>query len=103
MYRFHNNEWNSLPTQKVNEDSRYVYFESETPGFSPFAITAYVNEEPTDKDYQMSSESGPLYSTEDTFKGIETAEETHKRTPGLSFGFSVAIMICAVLVMRKRS
>ena len=103
MYRFHNNEWSSLPTQKVDEDPRYVYFESGTPGFSPFAITVYASEELTDKDHQMSLESGPLYSTEEAFKDTEVVADTHKRTPGLSFGFSVMIIICAVLVMRKRS
>ncbi|AFV25288.1 S-layer-related duplication domain protein [Methanolobus psychrophilus R15] len=103
MYRFHNNEWSSLPTQKVGEDSRYVYFESETLGFSPFSIAAYASEELTDKDYQVSLESEPLYSTEDAFKDTEVVADTHKRTPGLGFMFSLVIMVCAVLVMRKRS
>lgn len=102
MYRFHNNEWSSLPTQKVDEDSRYMYFESETPGFSPFAITAYAAGELTDKDHPVSLESEPLYSTEDTVKDIEMPGDTHKRTPGLSFGLSLMIIICAVLVMRER-
>lgn len=38
MYRYSDGKWNALPTRKVGEDSRYMYFESRTPGFSPFAI-----------------------------------------------------------------
>jgi PGF-pre-PGF domain-containing protein len=39
LNRYHLNAWNPLPTVKKGEDSDYMFFESETPGFSPFAIT----------------------------------------------------------------
>lgn len=39
LNRYHLNAWNPLPTVKTGEDSEYIFFESETPGFSPFAIT----------------------------------------------------------------
>jgi PGF-pre-PGF domain-containing protein len=39
LNRYHLNAWNPLPTVKTGEDSDYMFFESETPGFSPFAIT----------------------------------------------------------------
>lgn len=39
LNRYHLNAWNPLPTVKTGEDSDYIFFESETPGFSPFAIT----------------------------------------------------------------
>jgi PGF-pre-PGF domain-containing protein len=38
MYRYSEGKWNALPTRKMGEDSHYTYFESRTPGFSPFAI-----------------------------------------------------------------
>jgi hypothetical protein len=31
-------KWNALPKRKTGEDGHYMYFESKTPGFSPFAI-----------------------------------------------------------------
>ena len=34
--------WQPLNTEKVTEDTNYVYFKSETPGFSCFAITKYA-------------------------------------------------------------
>ncbi|MCQ1535799.1 PGF-pre-PGF domain-containing protein [Methanosarcina sp. KYL-1] len=39
LQHFNDEQWNLLPTKKVNEDDEYIYFEAETPGFSPFAIT----------------------------------------------------------------
>lgn len=39
LYRYSSEVWNELPTRIMNEDDRYVYYESETPGFSPFAIS----------------------------------------------------------------
>ncbi|MEM5854612.1 MAG: PGF-pre-PGF domain-containing protein [Candidatus Aenigmatarchaeota archaeon] len=38
LYRFSDNKWNKLTTTKLTEDSNYVYYEAETPGFSYFAI-----------------------------------------------------------------
>lgn len=38
MYRYSNGKWKALPTRKMGEDDKYMYFESRTPGFSPFAI-----------------------------------------------------------------
>jgi len=42
LNRYHDNKWNKLPTQRVSEDSNYVYYEAETPGFTTFVITGEV-------------------------------------------------------------
>ena len=39
LQHFSENRWNLLQTAKVGEDEEYMYFEAETLGFSPFAIT----------------------------------------------------------------
>jgi PGF-pre-PGF domain-containing protein len=36
---YDNKEWQLLDTEKVGEDEDYIYFESNTPGYSFFAIT----------------------------------------------------------------
>ena len=43
LQHFNEHDWNSLPTKKLSENEEYIYFESETPSFSPFAITAGKN------------------------------------------------------------
>lgn len=40
LNRYSNRKWDELPTTLQRENDRYLYFTSETPGFSPFAITA---------------------------------------------------------------
>lgn len=43
--QWYNRGWEPLDTIKTGEDEKYVYFESETPGYSFFAITEYEGEE----------------------------------------------------------
>ncbi|MCD4807892.1 MAG: PGF-pre-PGF domain-containing protein [Methanococcoides sp.] len=40
LNRYSDNSWSTLETKVIEEDGEYFYFESLTPGFSPFAITA---------------------------------------------------------------
>ncbi|MDF1533344.1 MAG: PGF-pre-PGF domain-containing protein, partial [Methanosarcinaceae archaeon] len=40
LNRYSQDVWSALPTTRTGEDATYIYFESQTPGFSPFAITA---------------------------------------------------------------
>lgn len=40
LQRYSGNVWQILPTTHVSNATGYVIFESQTPGFSPFAITA---------------------------------------------------------------
>lgn len=39
LNRYASNKWNELSTTKVDDDSKYTYFEAESPGLSTFAIT----------------------------------------------------------------
>jgi len=42
LNRYHNGEWQSLNTWETGSDAKYCYFRAETPGFSPFSITAEI-------------------------------------------------------------
>lgn len=35
----YNKSWQKLPTQEISEDNEFVYYESESPGLSVFAIS----------------------------------------------------------------
>ena len=39
LNRYSNDVWTAMSTIRIGEDATYIYFESQTPGFSPFAIT----------------------------------------------------------------
>lgn len=38
LLRYHDGEWQKLPTKMVNADETYVYYQATSPGFSTFAI-----------------------------------------------------------------
>jgi PGF-pre-PGF domain-containing protein len=38
LVRYHNGTWHNLTTQRIDEDDIYVYYESDSPGCSTFAI-----------------------------------------------------------------
>ncbi|WP_054865212.1 PGF-pre-PGF domain-containing protein [Methanosarcina barkeri] len=40
----YDSDWQPLYTEKVGEDDNYIYFKSETPGYSFFAITEYTGQ-----------------------------------------------------------
>ena len=49
-----------MNTKKMREDNDYVYFKTETPGFSCFAITEYITDE---KNMQETTGEGKLQET----------------------------------------
>ncbi|MDI9394636.1 MAG: TIGR04279 domain-containing protein [Euryarchaeota archaeon] len=61
LQHYTEDRWITLKTEKVDEDDEYVNFKAETPGFSPFAITASKNvigiEGKTGNEVQSSPES----------------------------------------------
>jgi len=40
LYRYADGSWSALPANVTGDDAEYVYFESRTSGFSPFAIVS---------------------------------------------------------------
>ncbi|MEZ5335615.1 MAG: PGF-pre-PGF domain-containing protein [Methanolobus sp.] len=44
LYRYSDDVWASLSTEISREDDEYVYFDSQTPGFSPFSISGEAKE-----------------------------------------------------------
>ncbi|WP_292388799.1 PGF-pre-PGF domain-containing protein, partial [Methanosarcina sp. UBA5] len=46
LQRYDSN-WQPLYTEKIGEDKNYIYFKSETPGYSFFAITEYTGQKIT--------------------------------------------------------
>ncbi|WP_167879286.1 S-layer protein domain-containing protein [Methanococcoides vulcani] len=92
LYRHNEGKWNVLNTMKVGEDGEYIYFEAETPGFSPFAITGQkskmVEEVPEEKPEGEVVEEEP--------------EEEPNGIPWISTGLLILILVGVHLLMRKR-
>lgn len=101
LWRYGDEMWAPLSTKKVSEDEGYIYFEAETPGFSPFAITGL-----TEEYFEMqASTSGSVNSkapSADENVGSKYAEEPEKEaTPGLGMISALGFFACACLMCRR--
>ena len=97
--------WSSLPTKKVDEDKSYIYFEAETPSFSPFAISAKNNiiaiegpEETGSSESKTSNKPGS-----DIGSNMDSQEKKNQGVPrsvSLLAGFLIVILIGAFVVKK---
>jgi PGF-pre-PGF domain-containing protein len=110
LYRYECNLWNALPTTVVSEDETYVYFESPTPGFSPFAICS--EEEETAEETKLKSVDVANVHEDDTELETgakvdeleEVAANKNKSTGIFAIGGGIAVLLAgAFVVYRKRS
>lgn len=69
LQRFNGAAWEVLPTTQINSTQNYAFFESQTPGFSPFAITS-----------QKPLQS-PAESSQKTSKATVWSEDTASEPP----------------------
>ncbi|WP_255335766.1 NosD domain-containing protein [Methanosarcina sp. KYL-1] len=83
LNRFHDGEWNRLPSEKTGEDEEFVYFRAETPGFSLYSITGdQLKSEVIDPETKI-EETSPVC-------GSEAQQETPEKSPG--FGIALACL-----------
>jgi PGF-pre-PGF domain-containing protein len=98
LYRY-NDGWTKLSTVKTSEDDEYVYFEAETPGFSPFAISATTGA-PDEEDTLPSpgfEEESPTGDIEGDGADAETGS-----TPGFGVLPVAGVLLVAALVLRRK-
>lgn len=107
LYRYSSDVWTELPTKITNKDGQYVYFESETPGFSLFAIS--TAEPATESLTQISgtednkSDDGTKLAgaiTESKDSDIETDTfEDHEKSPGEMLGYVLELTIGFIILV----
>jgi PGF-pre-PGF domain-containing protein len=106
LYRYAGDSWNALSTYVVGEDDVYMYFESLTPGFSPFAIVSEsTSTEATDTLLRSPEGGGTDVVTNmitDDEAGIGSAATARSSNILAIAGISVVIAGAYVLY-RKRS
>ncbi|TQD28285.1 PGF-pre-PGF domain-containing protein [Methanolobus vulcani] len=101
LYRYSDGSWNALPTSVTEEDNEFVSLESETPGFSPFAIGS-------EAEVIETVEEDSLMSVDDTIaEDIDTEEEPESSSSSTGIlavlgGVSV-LLVGAFVAYNKRS
>jgi len=106
LQHFSDKKWNHLPTKKVDEDKEYIYFESSTPSFSPFAISAEKNKVTIEeKDGEDDVCSGDVAQDETKSTSDTTSQENKNQTILKITTFLaglIIILIVGAIIMRKK-
>ncbi|AKB12123.1 cell surface protein [Methanosarcina thermophila MST-A1] len=71
LNRYSDKKWSELPVKLLREDSKYLYFKADTPGFTHFAITGNTIEKPT-------ADTKPAAETSEPEEKNTTVNETKK-------------------------
>jgi PGF-pre-PGF domain-containing protein len=96
LYRYSDDAWNELDTSVLSEDDTSVHFESNTPGFSPFAIAAPFSAEKTSVSSSAAEDVEELESTvEDIDEESTIPVESTQNSPGFGVLASIAGVIIA--------
>jgi PGF-pre-PGF domain-containing protein len=94
MTRYHDGEWQELPTGKVSDDGEYLYFVAETQGFSIFSVVG-------DELKAVTGEAEPVAATfaeDDTGEPVTAGD---KKTPGFTAVSGLIFVSFAFLASRR--
>lgn len=105
LNRYCDGNWNQLMTTMLGEDARYLYFESQTPGFSPFAITgekASVSYSSGASEVSRVAGSGV---TEEEFEQIPdttSGQYPVEKQPGFGLFAGVSMLLIVIQILGKK-
>ncbi|UGV41511.1 PGF-pre-PGF domain-containing protein [Methanococcoides orientis] len=92
LMRFHDGEWQELPTTMISDDGEIIHFAAQIPGFSVFSI---VGDE--------AGNEGTVSAEEDTVISGEPEEASTESTPGFTMFLSTTLLVIAAIVVRRRN
>ncbi|ADE35993.1 PGF-pre-PGF domain-containing protein [Methanohalophilus mahii] len=103
LCRYNDGEWTQLPTEVIDENENYFIYESETPGFSPFAISAIYEEEESSEDTISSSEEkyDDFVEEEEVVENDSNTPDSNA-TPGFSILLSMGVLLLMAMIFRKK-
>ena len=110
--QWYNKGWEPLATEKVKEDTSYVYFKSKTPGFSCFAITSYSAEGKNILEGNGLAEEGVLrnWNGETNKSAVNESAKTDDKTKNplgkakiiLAISLPLFLILVEYFVMKKK-
>jgi PGF-pre-PGF domain-containing protein len=105
LNRYSDSKWNSLTISLVGEDSKYLYFGAQTPGFSTFAITGKPAANGTGTDESVANGTGTDESVAngtDSPSGWEELKKVIKKDlPGFEAIFGMTTLLSVYLYRKK--
>ncbi|WP_342305457.1 PGF-pre-PGF domain-containing protein [Methanolobus sp. ZRKC5] len=97
MTRYHDDQWDDLPTIHVDEDDELIYLTTQTPGFSIFSIVGFKAGERIGDEEMMLSTSEYTQEPEPETENMEV-----RTTPGFTIITGIVIVFIAALRNRKQ-
>jgi len=94
LYRYSDDTWHELVTWKIAEDANSLQFETETPGFSPFAVTGNTIGE--------NGGDGIIKPTARADKTPSPTPTEKKGIPGFGIFAGLSVLLIAVQLLRKK-
>ncbi|KXS43202.1 MAG: hypothetical protein AWU59_1240 [Methanolobus sp. T82-4] len=101
LYRYSNESWTALDTEVTEEDDDYVYFESQTPGFSPFAISSEAESEELTDEAILQSVSDDSVASDGEPIQVKTTGSESSTFVFVILGGLLVVLIGAYLIYRK--
>jgi PGF-pre-PGF domain-containing protein len=99
LCRYHDGEWTSLTTEAIDENENYFIYESETPGFSPFAISAVGDIESSQDKISGTEESIDEVTEDENISDSNTTDSNE--LPGFGTVLSTFALLMVMFLRRK--
>jgi len=106
LNRYNDKKWSQMPVKLLKEDSKYLYFTAETPGFSFFAITGKAVEKvaeakPSINTSKLEKNSTASETEPEQKNEQETRKDKTSSIPGFEALYVVACLVVVFLHRRK--
>jgi PGF-pre-PGF domain-containing protein len=103
LYRYTQDNWNSLSTIQKGEDKDYLYFTAETPGFSPFAILSNENNKLAEN-LQAKKEKNQTSNLSARKEGNSSLDnkDANKKLPDMGYVLSAAYVLITYAILKRR-
>ncbi|MCQ6963464.1 hypothetical protein PV02_10110 [Methanolobus chelungpuianus] len=97
LNRYSDGKWNALSTTQTGNNANYYFYQAETPGFSPFAITG-VNLDET----ALRSTSNVTFTADESKSSVGNEAQAENSLRGLSVTVTLLIVSIACFLKRKQ-
>lgn len=101
LNRYNEGEWNPLDTEKMGEDEDNLYFDAQTPEYSPFAITGKAKQSEIVQPIETTDiESGLMPQTTEPHE--TKPKQSTSKTTGFKISTGVLGLLIVIFIMRKK-
>ncbi|MDI9394490.1 MAG: NosD domain-containing protein [Euryarchaeota archaeon] len=109
LNRYSDKKWELFPVSLLKEDSKYLYFTADVPGYTFFAVTGNIDEPSEENTTEIKSENKTALVEENGLEKTgsqvknEPGQAENVKSPGPGTAFGAVCMIVVFLYIRKKT